>query len=230
MMSESPSSIRVWDIPTRLFHWGIVILLAFQWFSIEIMDDWMDYHELGGYALLTLILFRILWGFWGTLYARFSDFLHAPKHILTYIKTIHLADSRPYAGHNPMGGIAVVVLLTLLLLQAVSGLFMTDDIFFYGPYYSAVNDEIQKLMSRLHNLTFDVLLWFIGIHIATIAYYELFKKQRLIKAMFTGEKHGVTGDSINKQKVMLAVIVLALCVAGVYGLVVLWAPETIDYF
>ena len=220
----------VWDIPTRLFHWAIILLIFFQWFSIEVMDDWMDYHELGGYALLTLIIFRICWGLVGTYYAKFSEFLYSPKQIISYAKSTLDKDSKVFAGHNPLGGLAVILMLLLLLTQAVSGLFMTDDIFFYGPYYSAVSDETQKLMSRLHSLTFDILLWIMAIHIIAVIFYVFYKRQPLIRAMFTGIKP-ISGESkIDSHKLMLALVVLGLCVAGVYGLVEYWAPETIDYF
>jgi len=190
----------------------------------------MDYHELGGYVLLGLILFRIVWGFVGSTYARFRQFLYSPAVVLSYGKTILQSDSKAYAGHNPMGGLAVVVLILLLLMQAITGLFMTDDIFFYGPYYPSVNDEVQKLMSNLHHTTFEVLLWFIGIHIVTIVFYEFYKKQRLISAMFTGRKHNVTDSGISDHHSLKALLIMGIASSLVYCLVVVFAPETIDYF
>ena len=85
-------------------------------------------------------------------------------------------------------------------------------------------------MSRLHHLTFDALLWFVGVHVVTVVFYELYKKQRLVRAMFTGEKHDVCGVSIIHHRLVRAVVVLAVCIAGTYGLVALWAPETINYY
>jgi cytochrome b len=194
------------------------------------MDDWMDYHEIGGYVLLSLILFRIVWGFVGSTYARFRQFLYSPAVVLSYSKTLLQSDSQAYAGHNPMGGLAVVVLILLLLMQAITGLFMTDDIFFYGPYYPSVSDEVQKLMSSLHHTTFEVLLWFIGIHIVTIVFYEFYKKQRLVSAMFTGRKQNATDSGINDHYSLRALLVVGIAGALVYCLVAVFAPETVDYF
>ena len=229
-MSEPQQTITVWDIPTRIFHWLIVALFLFQWFSMEFMDDWMEYHELAGYAFLTLLLFRLVWGFIGPEYVRFSHFLHSPRIILNYSKSIFDRNAAPHAGHNPLGGLSVLVLLLLLLVQAISGLFMTDDILFYGPYYNSVSDETQKLMSRLHHMSFDMLVWLIALHIVAVLFYVFFKKQSIVAAMIHGRKNVGDGNSIGGSKLLVAVIVLLVCCGFVYGLVDYFAPETIDYF
>lgn len=229
-MNENQKEIQVWDIPTRVFHWLIVILFAFQWISIEVMDDWMDYHELGGYALLTLLLFRIVWGFVGSNHARFRQILHSSATIINYSKSIFDRSAPAHAGHNPLGGLSVLLLLFLLLVQAISGLFMTDDILFYGPYFNSVSEETQKLFSRLHHLSFDVLVWLVSLHIAAVLFYVFFKKQPLIAAMFHGRKPVADNTRISRQNLIRAIVVLAICCGVVYGLVEYFAPETIDYF
>ncbi len=229
-MTDPVKKTTVWDLPTRLTHWLIVGLFFFQWYSMEFMDDAMYYHEYGGYALMTLLLFRIVWGFIGPKYARFAEFLYGPTTIIGYSRTVFSKTSEPFASHNPLGGLSVILLLGLLLIQASTGLFMTDDILFYGPYYNAISDETQKVMSRLHHLTFDMLVALIALHIVAVMFYAWYKKQPLVSAMIHGKKPLREHQNINTHRLLLALCVLLVCIALVYGLVEYFAPETISYF
>jgi cytochrome b len=142
----------------------------------------------GGYAILCLLLFRLLWGFWGSQHARFSDFLYGPTAIIHYITTLFKRTPSHYLGHNPMGAYSVFALLLLLAVQGITGLFADDDIFTEGPLASWVSNDTGDLMTRLHHFTFNLLLVFIALHLAAIAFYALFKRENLVRAMITGRK------------------------------------------
>jgi cytochrome b len=222
--------ILIWDIPTRLFHWLLVGLIFFQWLTVEILDDAIKLHMYGGYTLLGLVLFRIIWGFVGTTYARFSNFIYSLTDIIAYCRQLASKDSEPYSGHNPMGGIAVILLLSLVLLQAVSGLFITDDIFSSGPYYSAVSGQIQDIMATIHHRVFDILLIFIVIHVLTVVVYVFYKQQPIVSAMVHGKKPSTQDEAISGHQLLKAIVTAALVAGFVYGLVEVWPPVGDDYY
>ena len=233
-MSEENNNLNshktlIWDISTRLFHWLLVTLIIFQWLTGDILEDWINWHVTGGYVLLGLILFRIVWGFAGPIYARFSQFIYGPAKTLNYAKTLGDKDSPHYAGHNPMGGLMVVFMLILLLLQAISGLFITDDIFTSGPYHSAVSDFWQNLFTTIHHQSFELLKIIIVLHLAAIIFYRVYKGQHLVTAMWHGKKE-IKAEPI-KEHMWLRAIIVALLVAGlVYLVVEVLPPEAEDDF
>ncbi len=212
----------IWDIPTRLFHWLLVFSLVGQYVTAELMDNAMQWHFYLGYFTLGLIIFRIIWGFVGSDYARFGQFLYGPKAVVGYLSTLFARNSHAHAGHNPLGGWVVVVMITLVMIQAVSGLFMTDDVFLDGPWRSAVEDATLDTMSFLHNNVFNVLLAVIVLHIAAIGFYAVYKKQRLAPAMVHGKK--TTAEKGITSSRLLAAIIAALISAGVVYYVVEIAP------
>lgn len=212
----------IWDMPTRLFHWLLVASIVAQYFTAEVLDNAIQWHFYIGYFTLGLILFRVIWGFVGTTYAKFSQFVHGPKATLNYAKTLTNKNSTPHAGHNPMGAWMVLALLSLIALQAVSGLFISDDIFSDGPYFSAVSESTQSTMSFIHHNVFNVIIIAVALHIAAIVFYAVFKKQRLVPAMVHGKK-ATTAPGISSSKLLVALVV-ALLVAGVVYYVVEVAP------
>ena len=125
-MANTNDRIRVWDLPVRLFHWTLVILMATSYFSGRAGGDWMKFHFWSGYAILTLLLFRIAWGFVGSTTARFSDFVKGPSAAFRHLAELAGADRPRDAGHNPLGGAMVVVLIFAVLAQVVAGLFSAD--------------------------------------------------------------------------------------------------------
>jgi cytochrome b len=193
-------AVPVWDIPVRLFHWILVLLIAFSWLSSEM--DWMTWHMYSGYAILTLILFRILWGFIGSTHARFSDFIYGQRALIAYIKTLPSRTAAKFAGHNPLGGISVALMLLCVLAQAGTGLFANDDIINEGPLFKHVSKGLSDWLTTIHKYNFNVLLALIGVHVAAVLYYLIWKSENLVKPMFTGRKH-----------------LLAVCAAGVWFLV-----------
>lgn len=177
----------LWDIPTRLFHWGLVICIPLAWWSAE--EENYSLHEWVGYTVLVLVVSRILWGFVGSQHSRFSDFLAGPVKVTAYLR--HGASDS--AGHNPLGGWSVVVLLMLVLAQAVSGLFNSDDILFNGPLYYAVSDATTGLMGTVHDLAFDGLLVMVGLHILAVLYHQFVRREKLLPAMVRGRAEGREG-------------------------------------
>ncbi|WP_395708257.1 cytochrome b/b6 domain-containing protein [Reyranella sp.] len=182
--------IKVWDLPVRLFHWALVILMAASYFSGRAGGDWMKLHFWSGYAILTLLLFRIAWGFVGSTTARFSYFVKGPVAGLAYLR--NLAAGRPTyeAGHNPAGGAMVVVLIFAVLAQAVAGLFSADTDLgtVNGPLANLIVDKWVDRLTYFHKSWVTVLLWLVGLHVLASLGYLVWKRQNLIGAMVTGHK------------------------------------------
>jgi|TARA_B110000879_G_scaffold196894_1_gene266987 cytochrome b len=182
----------VWDLPLRLFHWALALSLVGSWITAEAGFDWTETHFLFGYTALGLISFRLLWGLLGTPNARFNNFLTGPKAIIRALG--QLKEKTPpgeisHIGHGPLGGWASVALLALVMTQAVSGLFVSDDIFYAGPYNSAVSNSLADYLGWLHHTNFNILLAAVALHLVTITWYLLGKRENLIKPMLTGKKN-----------------------------------------
>ncbi|MEW9798292.1 cytochrome b/b6 domain-containing protein [Alteromonas sp. CYL-A6] len=213
---------RIWDIPTRLFHWLLVACIVAQYVTAEWLDDAMQLHFQIGYFTLGLIIFRVLWGIVGTHYARFSSFVRSPAAVIGYAKTLTDKNSPAYAGHNPLGGYAVLLLLLMVALQAVSGLFMTDDVFLDGPYRHLVSDTTLEVMNWLHHNVFNLLIAVIALHVVAIGYYARYKQQPLVPAMLHGKKP-VSSPGIPSSRLLLAIVV-ALITAGLVYYALFVAP------
>ena len=180
--------IRVWDWPVRVFHWSVVTLLIISWISAEIGGNAMQYHLWSGYAMLSLVLFRIVWGLVGSETARFSQFLRGPGVVLAYARTLFKPGYCARPGHNPLGGWSVAALLLTLIFQTTTGLFSNDDIANEGPLYHLVSKATSDLVSQLHAGSFNVLLTLVLLHIAAIIFYRVKHRENLLKPMLTGVK------------------------------------------
>ncbi|MAD14764.1 MAG: cytochrome B [Alteromonadaceae bacterium] len=221
----------VWDLPLRIFHWALVLLIFAQWLTAEVLDGYIDLHAKFGYGLLGLVIFRLIWGFVGPKHARFSSFLRGPSAIFHYSRTLITRHPSTYTGHNPLGALMVPAILIVVGTQAISGLFVTDDVLFTGPYYSSVSDETQGTMQWLHHTLFDVLLVIIGLHISAILSYELLLKKPLIGAMLHGQKNVQAKSGINHSRLILALVLALVICAFIYWLVVVAPPEVeLDYY
>lgn len=178
--SGSTARIAVWDLPTRLFHWVLVVLIALSWWSAE--KHLYDLHLWLGVAVVTLILFRLLWGLFGSSTARFVNFVRGPAAIRDY-----LGGKWRGIGHNPLGALSVIALLAMVAIQTGMGLFASDeDGLLLGPLSGFLSPSASEEMAELHEDFFDILLVFIGIHIAAVLFYWVAKKQNLIGPMITG--------------------------------------------
>jgi cytochrome b len=179
---------RVWDLPVRLFHWSLALLVTFQFTSGYSGGNVMRWHMIGGYTILALVLFRLGWGFAGSTTARFSNFLAGPRTALAFGRRLLSGGPAPHAGHNPLGGWMVVFLLAALAVQAGSGLFSNDDIATEGPLAALVSKDRSDWLTVIHRWNQNVLLALIGLHVAAVLYHWRVKRENLISAMFTGVK------------------------------------------
>jgi cytochrome b len=174
----------VWDWPTRIFHWLLVLLIAFAWYTAEV-DRNMDWHLRAGMAVLLLLVFRILWGLIGTSTARFSQFVRGPRAVWSYIRPG--SDAPVAVGHNPIGGWSVIVMLLLTVIVVVAGLFAVDiDGIDSGPLSHLVSFDQGRSASEIHELAFNLLLAVIAIHILAIIFYLVVKRRNLVGPMVTG--------------------------------------------
>lgn len=181
-------AVKVWDLPVRLFHWILVLLLVFQFVSGKIGGSLMAWHIFAGYGVLVLVVFRIFWGFAGSTHARFASFLKGPAAALRFASRLLSRTAVPQLGYNPLGGWMVVALLISLALQAASGLFANDVLGTKGPLAALVSLEISDRLSLFHRWNLKVLLVLAGLHVAASLYHWLAMKDDLIVAMFTGVK------------------------------------------
>ena len=212
-------STLIWDLPTRLFHWLLVAGIVFMWYSAEVSDSLMEWHSTIGQALLVLMLFRIVWGFVGSDTARFSHFVRSPAAVLAYAKTVFSSKPSMHHGHNPLGGWMVVAIIVVVTLQAVTGLFASDDIMVEGPLYGLVSGDTSEKLTGLHHLLFNVLMLLIIMHVAAIVFYKYFKNSNLIPAIVFGSADLEERDvKVVRFKPLWLALVLLLVVAGVvYG-------------
>jgi len=177
-----PFKVAIWDLPTRLFHWTLVALLAFSWWSAE--QDELELHLYSGYAILTLLLFRLLWGFFGSSTARFANFLKGPAAVLAYLR-----DTKGWraVGHTPIGALSVVALLGATALQVASGLFNSDDDGLNeGPLAPLVSNGFADAAHEVHDIAFNVLQILIVVHIAAVLFYRLVLGKKLVGPMISG--------------------------------------------
>ncbi|GAB54730.1 hypothetical protein GPUN_0586 [Glaciecola punicea ACAM 611] len=182
---------KVWDIPVRVCHWGFVLIIIFQYLSGEILDDnilpnTMQWHFYAGYTCIALVIFRLCWGIFGTYYSQFSQFVTSPITTFQYLR--NKRSFSQFLGHNPAGAYSIIVLLTLILTQALSGLFISDEVFSDGLYYGVLGNRAQDIANFLHHNVFTLLLGFIALHILAISYHKIVLKEGLTKAMITGKK------------------------------------------
>ncbi|MFT6098493.1 MAG: cytochrome b [Arenicella sp.] len=227
--------ILIWDLPTRLFHWCLVVAVLYSWLSIEVLEN-MQHHFYSGYVVLTLLLFRLVWGFVGSQHSRFKSFLYSPSVLLSYSKTLGFKSgskvgskvgSKPrsksakrYLGHNPLGGISVVLMVGVLLAQSILGLFSSDD-YFFGPLSGLISAETIALTSELHLLNSNAVFAVIGLHVLAIIYYKIIKSEPLTSAMLSGNKEIHEGDTLPESRIasrLLALAVIILCAILVYYL------------
>jgi cytochrome b len=204
----------LWDIPTRIFHWLLVLAVFTSWLSHEL--EWIGVHLWSGYTVLVLVCFRLLWGLLGSLHSRFANFVRSPATVLGYIR----GEEYQQPGHNPLGGWAVLVLLILLLLQALTGLFNSDGLLFDGPLYHALDSNWSDKLGAWHERVFWLLLAMIALHLLAVSWYQLYRRRNLLLPMFTGGDNGSTAP-VSLWRALL--LLLSCC--GLLALVVYLAPQ-----
>ena len=184
---NKPTAVKVWDLPVRIFHWLLTIGIAAAWYTADEGD--MQIHAMIGKSLLSLIVFRLLWGLYGSETARFPHFLRGPKAVAAHFRALASRNYRPVPGHNPAGGWMVALMLAAIAVQALMGLFGKDDIgLFYGPLAGFVSDSMSETVAGWHHDWFNVILALIALHVLAVFLYRIVKKEHLIGAMITGRK------------------------------------------
>jgi cytochrome b len=210
----------VWDWAVRVFHWALVALLAAAWATAEAGIEYMQWHMRCGYAVLTLLLFRLLWGVVGSGSARFAGFVRGPRAVLAYLRAWFSRNPLHYLGHNPLGGWMVLVLLLLVAVQVGTGLFADDDIMYQGPLVRLVSGDMSGFLTGIHKTNFNLLLAAVGLHVAAVLLY-LLRGDNLLKPMFSGRKPaGDYQDAVGPMAPLRrAVVCLALAAGAVWALV-----------
>lgn len=181
-----PRVVKVWDLPLRLFHWLLAVLLVAGTVAGKIGGDAMEIHLWAGYAIVVLVAFRFLWGWFGTPHARFGTFVRGLPATFAYCRQLLRGEAPVRPGHNPLGAWMVLVLLTALAFQTGTGLFANDDIMTEGPLFHLVSKDTSDYLTALHKLGFKVLAILVAVHVLAIALYRLVKGINLVKPMITG--------------------------------------------
>lgn len=209
--------VALGDLPTRVVHWALVLLIPFSWWSAE--EHHMDWHRWSGYAILGLLVFRLMWGVVGSSSARFADFVRGPRAVLAYAR----GKGGHVLAHNPMGGWSVVVLLALLVAQVGLGLFAVDtDGLESGPLSHLVSYDTAREAADIHEGLFNVLAAFIGLHVAAVLFYLFVRRDNLIAAMLTGVK---TVETAPDNAPRIAPLGRALLVALVAAALAWWVSR-----
>jgi cytochrome b len=178
--------VLVWDLPTRLFHWLTVALVAAAYVTWRL--NWMDWHALAGEALLALVLFRVAWGLVGSDTARFARFLASPRAALRHLAQLFHREPDEQVGHNAAGGWMVLLLLALLLAETLTGVLVNNDVADEGPLTELLPAPVLNLFTDLHAVLWEVLLAAVAVHVAAIATYALATGKNLVGPMLTGRK------------------------------------------
>ena len=218
-MMETGQSI-VWDLPTRLFHWTLVVLIAAQYASGEFGLLSMEWHFRLGYATLALVVFRVLWGFAGSTTSRFAAFVRGPGAVVRYVRDVLAVRAAPAFGHNPLGGWSVLLMLASVFVQSLSGLFTSDDLTETGPLAAHVSDATVKWLTSVHHVNRYVLLLLIIGHVVAVAMYRVVRRENLVAPMWHGRARRVDDAPMRVAPLWRALVLLAASAAAVGWLVV----------
>lgn len=216
----------VWDLATRLFHWTLVVLGVVSYASVSLAGGdntalWMRVHTTSGFAVLALLLFRILWGLVGSDTARFARFMKSPAAALHHLAGLLRREPDVQIGHNPAGGWMVLILLLLLCTQVGTGLFANDDGSTEGPFAHFVSKDTSDLLSKIHDVQFKVLLAAVILHVAVVMIYRFAKGQDLVRPMLTGKKRlpaATRAPRMVSQRIAAVVFVASAAIAIFVGL------------
>jgi len=215
--------VRVWDIPTRLFHWLLAVSVTGALVTVQLGGLYMDWHVRFGLLTLGLLLFRLAWGFCGPRYARFAQFLRGPCTVWAYLR----GKAGAPVGHNPLGGWAVLAMLLALGFQAVTGLFANDDILTAGPLAGLVSGAASGTLTWLHGVNATLIYTLLALHLAAvIVWYALIRRRRIITPMISGDAEAPVGAlaAEDDARVWLRALVIAALAAAVVWLIQVLAP------
>jgi cytochrome b len=223
--ASGPNTVRVWDLPTRLFHWGLLACVIGLVITAYVGGNAMNWHFRFGYGVATLVLFRIVWGLVGGRWSRFASFIHAPRTVLAYARGRGKAEHS--IGHSPLGGGSVIALLFFLAAQVTTGMMSDDEVAFAGPLTSKVSNATVSLATNYHaEIGKWILLALVVLHIGAIIYYTR-RKYRLVSAMVSGDKHLAAPAPASRDDAVsrtAALLIFTVCGAFVYWISTLRAP------
>jgi cytochrome b len=219
-MNHSSKTVRAWDLPTRIFHWLLVTLIVCAPVSANSGDPLLVWHKYNGYAILTVLIWRLIWGFAGGSTSRLSAFFPWPWSVFRHVGQMLKGVAPQYLGHNPLGSVMIVLLFLATFAQVSTGLFTSDDIAVEGPLHALGSSAWNSLAAVYHSTGFLVIIGLAAIHIVANFAYTFIKKDNVIGAMVTGKKKNAafvdqseaTGGSIG-----LALLVLLIAAAIVFG-------------
>jgi cytochrome b len=217
--SGSPGSTTlVWDWPTRVFHWTLLIALVIaflsQWFYWPFV-----WHRTAGELALVLVAFRVIWGFVGPVHARFAAFVRGPRAVWADLGAIARRAAPLRAGHAPAGGWMILVLLAVVAVQAVAGLYSNDDTDQMGPLYGYVGHPLSNRITHVHQIVANVLLGLIALHVVAVMVHRVWLGHDLIKAMLNGRKPGLpAAEAVTGHRLGLAFVILLACVAVLFAI------------
>ncbi|TVS09714.1 MAG: cytochrome B [Gammaproteobacteria bacterium] len=205
----------IWDLPLRLFHWALAIAVGVCIYTgLDGGFYEMDWHMISGYAVLGLLLFRISWGIVGPRHARFAAFIQGPVTVWHWLRAAVRRDPPPVAGHNPLAGWFILITLTALLVQAITGLFATDDIFVEGPlrhipppdFLGWTQTEFLRFMTRIHRQGEYIVIGLVALHLFAILAHRVYLREPLTSAMITGRKRGApVAEALPGQRILLGI-------------------------
>jgi cytochrome b len=227
MPDEPGSTTRVWDLPTRLFHWTLALAMVGSVASAKVGGNAMLWHFRLGYLVLALIAFRLLWGVVGGRWSRFASFIYAPATMLRYLRGQAQPAEHLEVGHNPLGSLSVFALLGFIAMQLATGLVADDEIANVGPLNRLVSGDIAATATSWHKSWGQwALLALVALHIAAIVYYRVRHRKNLVQAMVTGDKTLPAGTpaSVDGQPQRLLALALAALCAGVVAWLVQSGP------
>ncbi len=207
----------IWDVPVRLFHWMLPILVAVSYISVK--KDMMTLHFLAGYTMAALLIFRIVWGFVGSETARFSHFLKSPIAAIRHLGHFFKRDPDTQVGHNEAGGWMVVVLLALLVVQVATGLCANDDGTTEGPLMKHISKDLSDRLSLFHEINFKLLMLMVAGHLAAVIGYAVFRGHDLVRPMVTGRKRLPAATPAPAMvHPLAALVILAIAAALVFAI------------
>jgi cytochrome b len=198
-------AVPVWDLPLRVFHWALVLLVTAAITTGLLGGAWMTWHARAGQAIAALLVFRLGWGLWGTRYARFAQFWPAPQRVWAYLRGRWRG-----LGHSPLGALSVFAVLALLIAQVLTGLFGNDEIGFAGPWSGWIEEDLSLKLTGWHKLAAKLLCAWLGLHVAAIAVYVFIRRQPLLRAMWSGHQPGTVAASAGPTPWTLAAATASL--------------------
>lgn len=222
--------IKVWDLPTRIFHWALVIAMVVCIYTSYNFTGFYNFGPIGSYSamaihqysgvlILALLIFRLIWGIVGATTARFANFVKGPQQIINYAKKSETKTE----GHNPLGALMVIAMIAVILVQVTSGLFLEDNTYMFSnaPLADTIKGDLRNNMITIHSNGRAVLLWLIGLHVAAVFAYLFIKRQNLIRTMVTGQRkiadaHTARPLSISADRPLVGMILMLAIIIITY--------------